>query len=441
MSLTGDELLVGFSKFLNDYLASETTSAGASDGSTLVDTYLKRFGTDTLHDQFVRITETGSNAYAVRRIDVHDGSTATVLGVFPAQVVSASSYEIHRYDPAQKFRALDAARKEGFPSLSKLVYDDTLTGDGHNTDFPIPSTIRSGPSFAFIEEELAGDQSWNFLTSPNNDSLTGWTAQECTATLVSRVDSDLLIPKYTENCVKLATATATNGQFYQNASDMRNGLDAARAAGRKMTYAMWVYCLIPSRVSLKLQDNVATSTGALHQGRGWELLTVTRTIAPTNTTTITVWVDVSNASGAVTAYLNRGWLMFGDSVPDMFPESRARRVRRDDTTQRVYFDVDNPPPPNRNIRLIGQGLLSSLGDVAATQATNTMEVDEASADLLYAYAADKLFSWEGMVAENPNEIMDRIAITKAKGAELEKKFRIRLPAAQRLRGPWSGRAR
>ena len=68
-TISGCDLLVGFSKFINDYWASETTSAGSGTFNTLVDTSLARFGDDQILDFYVRITEAGSNLeYDVRRI-------------------------------------------------------------------------------------------------------------------------------------------------------------------------------------------------------------------------------------------------------------------------------------------------------------------------------------------------------------------------------------
>ena len=436
MSRTGAQLIKQVSVLLGDYDTRTCSSAGAADGSTLVDTNLREFGTDVLHDRYVRFT--GALLGEVRRIDLNSSSTITFTEPATTQVGSGETYEIHRYHPDLKLRALTQARIHAFPSISKLVYDDTLTGDGENSDFAIPSTVRVGPSFAFIEEELSGNHTWNFLTTPDNESTTGWTAASATASTVDLIPGDRLIPKYGSTCIKLAVATATNGTYKQTIANMKNGITAARAAGRTMTYAQWVYCLTASRVALTIQDDSATTTGTAHQGRGWELLTVTRSIVATNATTLTVGVNVTNASGAVTLYVNRGWFKFGD-VPVIYPESRSRRIRRDDTTQRIYFDPKNPPPERRNIRLIGQALLSDLGEGAAAQ-TATMEVDEASSELLAAYAAEILLGWEGLNADDVGEIATRIEQIKADGAHLEKRWAMKLPANKSVRGPWSGRA-
>ena len=66
MALTGSVLLAGFSRFIEDHWAGTTTSAGAADGTTLVDTSLRRYGEDAWRDFYVRPTG-ATNAYAIRR--------------------------------------------------------------------------------------------------------------------------------------------------------------------------------------------------------------------------------------------------------------------------------------------------------------------------------------------------------------------------------------
>ena len=436
MSLTGQQLLVGMSKFMKDYWASTTTSNGASDGTTLIDTALGRYGDDALRGFYARITGAGGTQYQVRRVWRSTGSSGTleVIPAFSAQVGTATTYELHRYDPAGKFLALDEARLLVYPDLAKFVYDDTTTADGVSTDYPIPTSIRKGPAFVFGENPKSRTVDWNFITNPQDDTLGSWTATNITASLVTREYSDLLVPKFGTQCIKLVVAGSANGTYVQAVAAMRNGITAARAAGRTMTYARWVYSLTPTKWTLKITDDSGTSTGAAHTGNGWELLTVTRDISPTNATTLTVTLDADNDSTATVAYVNGAWFYFGEKqrVEECYDDRIIGRVRRDDNVQQVF--LFETPPRGAQLRFVGRAPLSLLGDTIATQVTNTMEIDEPSAHLLYAEAASNLFEGEGLVAAMPDELLTKVAVARRNRNEYAVRWPFRMPASAALKG-------
>ena len=437
MSLTGQELLVDFSKFIGDYVASTTTGAGSS--TTLVDTYLSRYGDDKLIDWYLRITENvGGNQYLVRRISDFTGSTGTctVLNAFTGGTASGTDYELHRYDPAEKFTALDEARIRTFPDLCIIRYNDTLTGDGINSVFDIPTNVRRGPLRAVEEIPLTIQTSWNFLTNPLNDSTSGWTATSATATTVTRNQTDLLVPKYDSIATKVTVAASTNGTYAQTVANMANGMTAALAAGRKMTFAAWVFCMTSGKVTLKLTDDTTTTTGTAHGGNGWELLTVTKTNISTNATTFTATFDVANSAGAVVMFINRSWLYYGDAnrVQDIYKYDRSYFARRDDTTQKVYLDW--VPAQGHQIRLIGQDVLSELGSTVSTQVTNTMEVDDPVAQILYAEAAKILFAKRGLNTANVGEVAVRVQAAERLKEEIRKEWKMSIPQGRGLRTPW-----
>ena len=438
MSLTGQELLVDMSKFMGDYVASTSTGAGST--TTLVDTYLSRYGDDKIIDWYIRITEdVNGNQYSVRRISDFTSSTGTVTvsPAFTGSTGSGTTYELHRYDPNDKFVALDEARIRVFPDLCILRYNDTLTGDGINSVFDIPTNVRRGPLRAVEEVPLQVEASWNFITNPLGNSTTGWTASSATATIVTRDSTDLLIPKYDSQATKLVVAASTNGTYSQVVADMSNSVTAAKSAGRKMTFAAWVYCLQASKVTLKLIDDEDTDTSTAHAGGGWELLTVTKNIVATNTTLLTARVDVANSAGAVVAYINRMWLYYGDAntVQDIYRYDRTYFIRRDDTTKKVYLDW--VPRQGHQVRLIGQDILSELGSVIATQATNTMEVDDPVAQILYAEAAKILFAKRGLNTANVGEVAVRVQAAERLKEEIRKEWKMLSPQGRGLRTPWS----
>ena len=439
MTITGANLLVGLSRFIGDGWSSTTTSAGNAGGTTVVDTALSRRGDDGWRDYYVRLTS-GTATLEIRRVTDFTASTGTltVLPAFSAQVATSVTYELHRYDPGEKFRCLDDGRVRAYPDLGILRFIDTITSDGISTAYDIPSTVRRGPLTVLEEHPLDVAQSWNFLTNPTGNSTTGWTASSASATIVSFDDGDPIIPKYDNQCMRVAVATTTNGTVSQVVSGMANGITAALSGGRLMTFAAWVFCRTSGRVTLKvLDDSGVVGTSPTHGGAGWELMAIVVDISRTNATTLTVRFDVSNAAGAIVFWWNRSWFYFGaaDRVQNVYRYGVNKRVRRDDTTQKFYLEA--APPRGRQLRLLGRDTLSALGTTASTQVTNTMEVDEEAAQVLYAEAARVLFEREGINTSDLPDVAARMQIADRMKAELRRVWRMQQPEGRALVGMWA----
>lgn len=437
MSLSGSALLTGLCTFMGDLWASATTSAGST--TTLIDTALRTFGSDdALNGWYIRITS-GTYTLSVVRITTYEQATGTVTFV-PAlggSVASGVSYQLHRYDPRGKFTALDEARLRGFPEIAQIVYDESITGDGETRDFDIPSTIRSGPAFAREEEPLGTGYQWNFLGSPLLDNTSVWTGSSATLSTVAQDPSDPLVPKYDPSCMKVVVAASTAATVTQVVADMENGITAAKAAGRRMTFALWFYCTVANKVRLQLLTDAGTlASGAYHGGAGWQLLTVTGTVAGNNATTLSVRIDITSTSSAMTGYMNRGWFYYGTAmqVNNRYGSAKVQTIRRDDTTQRVYLPFT--PLRGRQVQLVGRAPLSALGTTASSQITNTMEIDEPSAQLLYAIASQIIFEREGITAESAGEVAPRIQAVIARKREYAPKFPFALPQTPAIKGPW-----
>jgi hypothetical protein len=422
---------------MRDHWSSTTTAAGVANGTTIEDDELERFGDDQLVGQYVRLTS-GSSTLEVARITDSAQSTGviTVSPPFSAQVATSVTYEIHKYDPATKFEALDAARTELAADLFQLIYDETITLDGVNRTYPIPSAMRSGPIVALLEAPIAVEHQGNFIQDPRGDSTANWTAASATATTVSKTTlMNKLVPKYDETCTKIAVATATNGTYKQPVASMTNSITAALAAGQQMTFGAWVYCQTANRVTLTFEDDSGETSSSLHGGAGWEFLSLSKDIVSANATTLTVGFDVTNDTGAVDFFWNRAWLTFGPSIPEQYSSRISVAVRRDDTTQTLT--LTNQYPRGRQLRLIGKDVLSALGTVAASQITNTMEVDAKQADLLYAKAAEILFGWDGLNADNIPEIGARIQLVNGRRGKLRSQWGVVAPQ-RGVRNPYRG---
>jgi hypothetical protein len=387
---------------------------------------------------WARPTSSGSYQYQTRRATafVHSTGTLTVAPVFGAAIANNVTYELHRFNPDDKFSALDEARITAFPAVAKTVYDDTLTGDGRTRVFPIPAAVRSGPLMVMVEGPMECEAPWNFLTAPLGDSVTGYTATSTTASIVDRAESDAIIPRIGQSSTKLVTAASTAASYNMAIAAAENGLTAAGAADRKLTYARWVYCTEASKVQLAITDAGATTSGSFHGGAGWELLTVSATIAGNNTTTLTAVITIASTANASTIYVERGWFYYGtaERVRDgMYAGAQQHRVRRDDTTQQLYLDF--APPRGHQLRLIGQDTLSALGSTAASQATNTMEVDEETANLLCAEAARILYTRRGMAVGGGPQLQQFLSILDGKRRQAGE-FSTKKVGPKTIRGMW-----
>ena len=432
---TGSQLLQALSEFINDWHTSSTTSAGNAGGTTVVDAGLAQFGTNRLLGRFVR-TPTGTPV--VRVCIANTGDSLTVSQPFAAQVGSGVAYELHKYDPAKKFLALDKARLAVLDHLYLLKLDDTITSDGLSRVYDIPESVEQGPHFAYIESPSpVSGLTWNFLKNPIGDSLTGWTAVGATASIVTPGAEDLVIPKYDLNATKLTVAASTEGNYTQTIADMVNDVTAAKAADRRMSCVMWVYATEASRVTLQIIDDAGISQSAPHQGLGWEMLQVSATPPGNNSTTLSVRLNVTNAATPMTIYWNRAWFYFGEKervVDSRYAEEHPITVRRDDTTRHVI--LGEAPPRGYQVRLAGKVPLSSLGSNVATQMTNTMEVDVRTQEVLVAYAAELLLQWESIKSDSVPDVAARIANVHARLGGLARNWSNTSPQPN-LRNPFA----
>ena len=426
---SGAQLLEGLSSFVNDWESSTTTSAGNSGGTTLIDTYMSRFGDSHLSGMFIRLTS-GTYNTQIRRItsNTQNTGTITVSPAFGGQVASGVTYELHRYDPQLKFRALDKARFDIMDDVYRLIYDETVTSDGISDTYDIPATINLGPILAIREDPVGYAATWNFISDPQGNSTTYWTSSSVTASTYSSNDNDRTIPKYDESCTKLVVAASTAATYSQTVAHMDNNASASTAAGRDMTFAAWVYSKIADKIRLKLTDDSGSSYSDYHSGLGWQLLAVERSISQTNATTLTVAFSIDNTTDSLTAYWNRAWFYYGNKerVTDaIYKQEHSINIRRDDANQQIVLTT--VPPRGYQIRLMGKAPLSELGTTIATQTSNFMEVTPDTAELLYARAAEILFQWERVTTDNQDEVNNRIRMVRERHPKLRRNFAQETP--------------
>ncbi len=399
---TGQELLTGLGEFIDDDHDSTTTAAGNAGGTSLTDSSQSDFGERAMVDGWIRITS-GTNDGEIRRVTENDGSTTiTVSPAFTAQVAISVTYEFHRWEPTAKLKALDRARFSGFPYISTVVEDATQIGDDYQRKISFSGRLVAGPYTCWQELELGTRHNWNVLKNPIGDTLTGWdlTGSGAAVSIYEGGDFDRLIPKYTANCTRITVPVSTAVSYSQLAAQF-DQLTVATAAGRRITFGMWVYAKLASRVTVKVTDDAGASSSDAHQGRGWEYLEVAHDVDGDNATTLTPSLEIS--SGAVmTVWWNHSWLVLGE-VPDVYSRQIVPlNVQRDGSQQVVY--LQEAPIRGLQLKLVGRGHLSALGESTVA----TMEVDDGMAETLYAFAAQTLFEDTGLSSDDSGELATKI---------------------------------
>jgi len=421
MALTGAATLTAFSQFLDDYWSSVSTSAGTS--TTLIDTVLQRFGEKANEEAFVRLIEdsaTPGNIYLVRRVTGFTGSTLTVAPAYPQAVASGIDYELHKWDPAKKFRALDRARILAFPQVANIVVNETLTSDGYSTEITIPSAIRRGPAQVWAEQPLSPTINWNLLVNPHLNSLTSWTATSVTAAVYTRTTNDYIVPKIEDSCVKLTSGGAT-GYITQATS----ATIAAAMAGRRVSAGAWVYSRTAGSLVRIVDDSGTLASSSAHGGTGWEFLQVSGNVAGTNATTLAIRI-LPTTNNAV--FVERAFFGQVDRISLDYKTLIPRDgIHRDDDDARLYLKY--PAPRGYQYRIVGRTPITALGTDLTTQTTNTMEISEADQDLLLATAARILFTWEGMSSGEIDKTFPLIAVSEARFKELQIDWARKYPRA------------
>lgn len=421
MSLTGNQLIVALSQFIDDYWASVTTTAGST--TTLTDSALAQFGEKATEEAFVRLTTDSAvagNLNQVRRVTTYLSGTMTVAPAFPQSVATAITYELHRYDPAAKFRALDRARILAFPQVAKIVEDETLTSDGLTTELEVPDSIRRGPAQVYVEVPLPPSVRWNIIPETSNKltSITGWTlGANATASTYTRGEHDLIIPRLENSCLKVkTTGTSTLTMAF-------GATAAATYAGRKMTFGVWIYDTNDG-TTVSILDDSTTTTSAQHQGRGWEFIQVSRDVDAINATTLTVRINYGSGH---TTFAERAYFGNTGKIDNQYQQGPMPRkgVYRDDS--HAILMLDRPAPRGFQYRLVGRTPVTALGTTLATQATNTMEVSETDQDLLLATAARILFTWAGMSTGELDQALPQISLTEQRFKELKTDWERKYP--------------
>ena len=390
MSTTLSAAEQALSKELGDFWSSTTTSAGAGDYTTLIDTALKAKANDWITDECYDQITSGTYDGEERKVSSLTNSSGTLtMLAHGGQIASGVTYRVHRlFEASEKRRALVAAAKNVFPACFQEVWDETL-----------------------VSGNWLKDGSFERWTTTTN--LTDWTETTLTATQTSTS------PYYrhgTYSC-KLSTAAGTLSQAITNFDDLKN------LRGRSVTFTVQAWCDTASALRISVNDGTTQTYSSYHAGdSAWteddprnDSFYVTQYIAP-NATQVTFTIHL--ASATATAYVDdarvisdyRGRLYISHLG---LAQNRPHQVLIEPTyysqeepwvkvhgytvDKDGYLYIPTTYSSDRRLRVRGIGYLDFLvSGVSSTAWTATIALDEPQIKILVAEAALYLYTWMSM---------------------------------------------
>ena len=390
MTTTLSAAQVELSKQLGDYWASTSTSAGAADFTTIVDTALIAKENDWIgYDMYDLITEAAHATLSEERKISSLSNTLGTLTVLAhsAQIGSGVDYEVHRlFTASEKRRALINAAKLSYPALHKEIRDENKT---------VGNWLLNGDM-----------EQWAVSTAPDN-----WTVYYSTAA------QNTTAPYYTRGAssCKLTTASGWMEQTDTLVPDLRE------LSGKTVTFKAKVWCDTASCARLNISSIGATGTGVdeysdYHPGSSRfcdgdgedEFLEVTATIPEGPQY---VKFKVYHAVAAGTTYVDdlrvigpqrdkvyigdlglaqdRPYRVYQSSDSNIFSEPWA--LLRDAVVGSDNYLRCGNWTSNYRLRIVGIGYLDFLASGAVSTAwTATIAVDSPQLEILVAEAAKYL---------------------------------------------------
>jgi len=363
---TAATLLEEMSRDIGDYHTSSTTSVGAGDGTTVIDTsladlteddggiqaYLKmRSGTD---DGNVRRSKRGDNGYTA------SSTTVTLTRAFSAQIASGVTYELHRFDPAIKREAINRATQQLFPHLYLPLRDESLVVDNllSNSGFETAASSNVHPS-------------WSKVGTPT-------------------ITDETSIRRHLTNSAKIIASGAAEGQV-QTAQ-----VNIEELIGKTVHAAFWVYATTADWARIRVDTDGGTTflSSDYHTGVDeWQYLEIHETI-PDEATQLGLRLEVANGG---TAYFDAGYMAVGPvykyTIPTTFIGGGLNFVEEQldiHDPNGDYVPIGAAPTRGHILRLRGKGHLSQ-----PTTEAGTTEVTGNHAELIKAKAAEIFFSRMG----------------------------------------------
>ncbi len=423
LSSTAKTLRQGFMDYIHESYRGTTTGAGAGTFLTFIDSALNIYSTDKFATWWALITA-GTYINQFKRVASFTKATGTVTveSAYGGQILGSITYELLRYHPINEILvALNQALKSSFPSLRvSRINEDLITGN-----------ILPNSSF----------ETW---------TVAGYPDQWATTTVSAAKEATLKL--YGAYSMAI-TGAATAGYVACTQATWPALLDLS---GQGMKFEAWVKTDTANHARLQIVDDDGTSSSSYHTGGNtWELLQVTRTIK-TSTKTIAfrccgdvntkvAYYDFSRAIGPlVYSYVlpldfsyalpteiyvvqsNRSLSGFERACDDQgqtWPTVRVDnwKVEYDGRLGLWLLRLASPLTEGYKIRLVGGEHFTDL-----SVDTDTVSIGGPHALLLYAKAAERLFTTLGFGAKGDFlvECQQKVAMAQRDIAVLENKLAI-----------------
>lgn len=354
-------------------------------------------GDDPLEGWYLYLKGT-TNDLLTRKVSAYDASAAqtTVGGQAWTAETAARNFELHKQHPTFLRAMLNAARRTAFPyGLWRPLVDETLFTGSEQFTYNMPSAIVGSPRKIELVEPLSGQGAANNLFSNGgfDSGTTSWTSTSVTTTAVSSptAPNQFRVLKGSGAIKNISTAS-TLGTVLQSIATPTDYV------GLKLNLSLSVYCLAASRLKVRIKVDSTNTDGTgelgIHRGLGWQKLSVSLDLEPTDPTSFTLdaGVMVTSATGQITFYVDEAFLTVGQvgvqesETLDLLEGWRWKEWIDSDgvTTGQVHFPYQLSQ--RKGLRIYGKGYLSSV-----TAEADTMEIGAPQTELLYAQAAVEMY--------------------------------------------------
>ena len=140
------------SEAIGDYLSLTTTSAGATDGTTLIDSGLRNLAggrDDDAFEGWYVLATSGDASGEIKRVlqSRQANNSLTFQEAFSAQIASSTTYELHRNDPTLKHNAINRGIEELSNQVPLPLRDETLVVDNLLTNWDFETFVSATSVF------------------------------------------------------------------------------------------------------------------------------------------------------------------------------------------------------------------------------------------------------------------------------------------------------
>jgi len=375
-------------------LVTGTTSENIAANTILVDDDLIDLypSDDYFNNNWYVIVTSNNNDTEYRRVTNYaaDGGTISVAKAWPnGGDSSGSTYELMTVPPNKVMEWYNRARQEVWPHIGIVRDVETVVTGTRQFTYEIPSTIRRVNRVYLGERYEAQNDSENLLlngsfedwtnaTSPDYWSVTGSGSPSVNQEEQTTSPTNYAVLSGNNSARLVVPATpGTATTLVQTFDSTLSRYTAVATQGMEASLSAWVYCTLPSRVSLTIDGALQSDT---HGGTGWELLTGTQTLTQTDTEAA-VGLSVTNGA-AVAVYVDEIFLTLGQSGPldrpyspitnwDVIPPAAGASTGG---TLRFTGKV----PSHHRLRIVGSDMLSPV-----TTDASTVEIDGDLLEPLY----------------------------------------------------------